>query len=244
MLLRVATVLLLVLALPAAAAEVTLFAAASLKTALDRLAPAAKIATGHELRLVLAGSSALARQIQNGAPADLFVSANEDWMDMLEADGLLARGTRRDLLTNTLVLVGTDPVPVALADLPTALGDARLAMALVDAVPAGIYGKAALTSLGLWDSLSPRVAQTDNVRAALSLVAAGESPFGVVYATDALAEPRVTVLARFPEGAHPPIRYPVAAIAPVSPAAQEMLDWLDSPEARAIFAENGFGPPG
>jgi len=243
MLLRVATVLLLVLALPAAAAEVTLFAAASLKTALDRLAPAAKIATGHELRLVLAGSSALARQIQKGAPADLFVSANEDWMDLLEADGLLARGTRRDLLTNTLVLVGTDPVPVALADLPRALGGARLAMALVDAVPAGIYGKAALASLGLWDSLSPRVAQADNVRGALALVAAGEAPLGVVYATDALAEPRVTVLARFPEGTHPPIRYPVAAIAPVSPAAQEVLDWLGSPEARAIFAENGFGTP-
>ena len=236
-----AAVILLLLALPARADTVTVFAAASLKTALDDLAPAARIATGHDLRLVLAGSSVLARQIQQGAPAQIFVSANAAWMDVLQDDGLVASGTRRDLLTNTMVLVGTDPAPLEIADLPARLGDGKLALALVDAVPAGIYAQSALVSLGLWDALSSRVAQADNVRAALALVAVGAAPYGVVYATDAAAEPRVTVLARFPATSHPPIRYPVAAIAPADAATRKVLDWLDSPQARQIFAAHGFG---
>jgi molybdate transport system substrate-binding protein len=133
--------------------------------------------------------------------------------------------------------------PVALAegsDLPQRLGEGRLAMALVDAVPAGIYGREALVALGLWDRIAPRVAQTDNVRAALALVATGEAPMGIVYATDAAAEPRVAVLGRFPEGSHGPIVYPAALVAGHGAAAPGFLDFLGSATARALFEAQGF----
>lgn len=229
---------------PALAAEITVFAAASLKTAMDRLAPAWEAATGDRVTVALAGSSALARQIQRGAPADVFVSANVDWMDLLEAEGLIAAESRRDLLGNRLALVARAPArPLDPADLPQALGQGRLAMALVEAVPAGIYGRAALEALGLWEELAPRVAQADNVRAALALVATGAAPFGIVYATDAAAEPRVSAVATFPEGSHPPIVYPAALVAGADPAAAAFLDWLAGPEAGAVFADLGFAPP-
>lgn len=230
----------------AAAADLTVFAAASLGTALSEVETAWEAETGRDLAVVLAGSSALARQIRQGAPADVFISANPDWMDAIEAEGLVRPGTRRDLLTNTLVLVahGSDAPPLDPAALPQALGDGRLAMALVEAVPAGIYGKAALTHLGLWDALAPRVAETDNVRAALALVAAGEAPFGIVYATDAHAEPRVSVVATFPGDSHPPIVYPAAVIdGSTAPDAEAFLDWLQGPTARAAFDAQGFGAP-
>ena len=229
--------------------EVTLFAAASLTTALAEIEPAFEAATGHDMVVSLAGSSALARQIQQGAPADVFISASADWMDRIEADGLLEPGGRIDLLGNTLVLVahGAGAAPLALDDpgaLAARLGGGRLAMALVDAVPAGIYGKAALEHLGLWDSLAPAVAQTDNVRAALALVARGEAPLGIVYASDAAATPDVTVVATFPADSHPPIIYPLGDLATRDTAAEAaLIDWLQGRQARAVFAAQGFTLP-
>lgn len=237
-------------AAPSRAEEVVVFAAASLKTALDEIAPGFAEETGHRMVVSHAGSSQLARQILLGAPADVFLSANSAWMDELEAAGRLVPGTRADLLGNALVLVaaGEDAAPVDLLDptaLPDRLGTGRLALALVDAVPAGIYGRAALSSLGLWDAVAPRVAQTDNVRAALALVATGAAPFGVVYLSDAVAEPRVQIVARFPEDSHPPIVYPVALVAGHDgPGARALLDHLTTPAARAIFEAQGFTPAG
>ncbi len=233
------------------AAEVTVFAAASLKNALDEVAAGWQAATGNTVSISYAGSARLARQIEQGAPADLFISANTAWMDHLDAAGLIDRASRRDLLGNRLVLVahGRDAPPVELApggDLAAWLGDGRLgegrlAMALVDAVPAGIYGKAALEHLGLWASVADRTAQTDNVRAALALVALGEAPLGIVYATDAVAEDRVTVVATFPADNHPPIVYPVAlTVERENPAAVDLLAWLGSAAARAAFEGQGF----
>ncbi len=234
------------------AGSVTVFAAASLKNALDEIAARYQDETGNEMLVSFAGSSKLARQLQQGAPAQIFVSANSAWMDRLEADGLLAEATRADLLVNRIVLIAGPGAPADLAlsigpalDLGGVLGDGRLAMALVDAVPAGIYGKAALSTLGLWEGVAPRVAQADNVRAALRLVASGEAPLGIVYATDAVAEPRVRVLDVFPADSHPAIRYPAAVLAEGdSPEARSALAYLTGPAARAIFLQNGFGLAG
>lgn len=233
----------------ALAEDVTVFAAASLTGTLDAVAAAWEAETGHKAALSYAGSSALARQIQEGAPADIFISASTDWMDAVEASGDVQPGTRRDLLGNTLVLIahGAGAPPVSIdesLDLAGMLGDQRLAMALADAVPAGIYGKAALTSLGLWDSVAPLVAQADNVRGALAFVAQGEAPLGIVYATDAAAEDAVTVIGTFPEGSHAPITYPAALTAQAtSPVAAEFLDYLASDRARGIWDAAGFSVP-
>ena len=212
-----------------------MFAASSLKTARDEIA-----AGWSDDRVVLsyAGSGALARQITQGAPADVFISANVAWMDALEAGGQVQPETRVTLAGNRLVLIGgAAAAPVVLGpDLD--LGDGRLAMALVAAVPAGIYGKAALTSLGLWERVAGQVVQADSVRAALALVASGAVPYGVVYATDAQAEPRVRVLGTFPEDSHPPILYPAALTARAQSGA--FLDYLTSDAAWAVFAAQGF----
>ncbi|GAW33609.1 molybdate-binding periplasmic protein precursor [Roseovarius sp. A-2] len=230
----------------ARAEVVTVFAAASLTTAMAEIETGFEALTGHDLAVSLAGSSALARQIQQGAPADVFLSANPGWMDTLEIDGLIAQGTRRDLLRNTLVLIAHDAQhpPVEIVpdmDLAAMLGDDRLAMALVEAVPAGIYGKAALESLGQWEATAPRVAQSNNVRGALALVALGEAPYGIVYATDAAVEDAVSVIGTFPAETHPPIVYPMAGIAGHEGAAQSaLLDYLQGAEARAAFARQGF----
>jgi molybdate transport system substrate-binding protein len=235
---------------PSAAGEVTVFAASSMTNALGAIAERFEADTGHELTLSLAGSSALARQIRQGAPADVFISANPGWMDALEADGLIAAGTRFDLVSNALVLIaaGADPARVEIGpelDLAGLLGDGPLAMALVDAVPAGIYGRTALENLGLWTEVAPRVAQTGNVRAALALVALGEAPYGIVYATDARAEDDVTVVGRFPPDTHPPIVYPVAGIVGrTGPAATDFLSYLRGPVARAALAGEGFAMAG
>lgn len=229
-----------------AAADVTVFAAASLTTALDRVAAAWTQETGQTVTLSYAGSSALARQIQEGAPADIFISASTDWMDALAASGDLRADTRRDILGNTLVLIahGKDAAPITLdatLDLPALLGDGRLAMALVDAVPAGVYGKAALTHLGLWDAVAPQVAQADNVRAALAFVARGEAPLGITYATDAAAEDNVTIIGTFPADSHAPITYPAAITAQSdAPKAADFLTFLSSDTARAIWQDAGF----
>src|SRR3546814_509754 len=175
--------------------------------------------TGQAVRVAYAGSSALARQIEQGAPADVFVSADLDWMDELQSKGLIDTATRSELLGNTLVLVapkGSAAAPAEMkkgVDLRPLLGEhGRIALALVDSVPAGKYAKAAFTSLDMWDSLAPRTAQVENVRAALLLVARGETPLGVVYGSDALAEPRGKALATFPDGPPPPTEYPVAQV--------------------------------
>lgn len=232
-----------------AADEVTVFAAASLTNALDRVAAAWTADTGHNVIVSYAGSSALANQIRQGAPADIFISASIDWMDAIEASGDLRVGTRHDILGNTLVLIAhghaTEPVTIDESlDLAGMLGDERLAMALVDAVPAGVYGKAALTTLGLWDSVEPRVAQSDNVRAALAFVARNEAPLGIVYATDAAVEDNVTIIGTFPADSHDPITYPAGITAQSdSPVARAFLDHLTSDAARAIWQEFGFSVP-
>lgn len=245
---RTWVVLSLLWAAPAPAEPLTVFAAASTRTALDEAIAEFEGATGHQVSVSYAGSSTLARQILLGAPADLFLSASPDWMDVLDREGRIVPGTRRDLLTNVLVLVAhgqMDPFdPAEPPDLPERLGAGRLAMALPDAVPAGIYGKAALTSMGLWHSLSHRVAPTDNVRAALALVALGEAPFGIVYGTDAASEPRVSVVHRFADDSHPPIVYPLAAVAGrESEATLDLLRFLAGTTARAVFLRHGFGVP-
>ncbi|WP_424944868.1 molybdate ABC transporter substrate-binding protein [Aliiroseovarius crassostreae] len=230
------------IASPLSAGQVTVFAAASLKTALEQMAAEIEAATGHELTLSFAGSSALARQVEYGAPADIYISANPGWMDHLASKGLIDADSRVDLVGNRLALVGQG-APVEISpelDLAARLGDGRLAMALVNAVPAGIYGKAALDHLGLWASVKTQVAQADNVRAALALVAQGAAPLGIVYESDAVADPRVTVLGLFPEDSHPPIRYPAARLTSSGPAAADVLNWLASPAAEAGFVAGGF----
>ncbi|WP_298573585.1 molybdate ABC transporter substrate-binding protein [uncultured Luteimonas sp.] len=235
---------------PDAERPLLVFAAASLKESMDEAAAAYTAGGGAPVQVAYAGSPALARQIEQGAPADVFVSADGDWMDWLDARGLVDAGSRRDLLGNALVLVApaaSDAAPLALApgtDLLPLLGaDGRLALAMTASVPAGRYARAGLESLGLWQALQPRVAEAENVRAALLLVARGEAPLGVVYASDARAEPRVKVLATFPAGAHPPIVYPVARVqAGTHPQAAAFLGWLGSDEATALFARHGFDP--
>ncbi len=218
--------------------EIIVFAAASLKTALDEIALDYEAETGNTVLISYAGSSKLAQQIIQGAPADVFISASTQWMDVVEAEGLLAEGSRTNLLGNSLVLVGFEEGVFDISDLPDHLGDERLAMALVNSVPAGQYGKQALTSLGLWDTLAPSVAQADNVRAALALVATGEAPFGIVYASDAVAEPSVHVIASFAEDTHAPIIYPAALTTEASDAA--FLEYLSTPQAADVFKAQGF----
>lgn len=232
----------------AGAEEVLVFAAASLKNALDEIVPNFEQQTGHEVTVSYAASSVLARQIQLGAPADLFISANVDWMDVLQDQKLIDADSRVDLLGNGLVLIGgagQDQIGRMQPDidLSARLGGGHLAMALVDAVPAGIYGKAALQNLGLWEDVQTRIAQTDNVRAALALVAAGAAPLGIVYQSDARVEDRVQVVASFPPDLHPPIIYPAAVTVPGKVEARAFLDHLQSDAAQSVFLEQGFALP-
>lgn len=229
----------------ARAETITVFAASSLTTALAEIETGFEAASGHDVVIALSGSSSLARQIQQGAPADIFISASPDWMDVLAADGLIEPDARFDLLGNSLVLVAHGAAaPLEIGpdlDLLALLGDGRLAMALVESVPAGVYGKAALETLGLWEAVAPQVAQANNVRAALAFVAVGEAPLGIVYATDAVAEERVTIVGTFPEDSHPPIVYPVADLANRdTPAEAEFLAYLRGRQARAAFERQGF----
>jgi len=234
--------------LPAAAQDrpVLVFAAASLKTALDEIH--ADLAREGVLRATasFAASSALARQIEGGAPADVFVSADLDWMDYLDQRKLVREGTRSNLLSNAIVLVAPRDSRVALAIAPgfplaQALGDGRLAMADPASVPAGKYGQAALETLGVWSSVSGRVARAENVRAALVLVARGEAPLGIVYRTDAAAESGVRIVDAFPPASHPPITYPVAILAAsTNPAAAVYLARLRTPGAARVLQAQGF----
>ena len=231
---------------PALSETVTVFAAASLTTALAEIEADFEAATGHDLVVSLAGSSALAQQIRQGAPADIFISASTDWMDLIAAEGLIEPGGRFDLLGNTLVLIAHGRAAPTVAITPDfalsgLIGDGHLAMALVDAVPAGIYGKAALDHFGLWDGIAGRVAQTDNVRAALALVALGEAPYGIVYATDANAAENVTIIATFPPESHPAIVYPLARLAGRDgTGVAALVAYLQGDAARAAFVRQGF----
>jgi molybdate transport system substrate-binding protein len=230
-----------------AGVRLVVFAAASLQGALDAVAGLWIAQGGARPSISYAGTAALARQIEQGAPADLLVAADADWMDHLERRGALRAGTRFDLLVNRLVLVAPRERPVALRiapgmDLVRALGGGRLAMAEPASVPAGRYAKAALVSLGVWNSVASRVAATENVRAALALVARGEAPLGIVYASDAQAEPRVVVVDGFAPALHPPIVYPVAIVAGSrSPQAGALAAFLRAPAAGAVFVAQGFG---
>lgn len=222
------------------------FAAASLKNALDGVNAAWTAKTGKAATISYAASSALAKQIESGAPADLFISADLDWMDALAKDRLIRPESRVELLGNAIVLVAPKGTaqPVTLAqglDLGALLGEGKLAMANVDAVPAGKYGKAALTHLGLWDAVKDRVAQAENVRAALLLVSRAEAPLGIVYKTDAAADEAVEIVGTFPGASHAPIVYPAALTADSTHAdAPAFLDFLKTEEAKAIFEAEGF----
>lgn len=221
------------------------FAAASLKNALDEIVSL----SSSKPAISYAASSALARQIEAGAPAQVFISADLDWMDYLEQRGLIQPGTRRNLLRNRLVLVA--PADSSLKTeirpgfaLAAMLGSGRLATADPHSVPAGKYTKAALVKLGVWESVAGRLATAENVRAALAFVARGEAPLGSVYATDAAAEPRVRVVATFADGLHPPVVYPVALTsgAPAAGPAADFVALLSSSAARTVFEKHGFTP--
>ncbi len=231
---------------PAMAAEITVLAAASLKNALDQIVADWQDDTGDTVVVVYDGSAKLAKQIEQGMPADLFISASAQWMDVLAEEGLIRSDTRRDILGNTLVLVtavqGAAPVQIIKGfDLKGLLGTAKLSMGNVDAVPAGQYGKEALQDLGLWQAVQANVVQSDNVRSALALVAAGEADYGIVYGSDVVAEDRVQVLGQFPPDSHAPIIYPAAVVtASAKPQAQAFLTALSSDAARAVFEAQGF----
>lgn len=228
------------------AETVTVFAAASLKNALDEAAQPYERGSGNKIVVSYAASSALARQIENGAPVDIFISADLDWMDYLAGKKLLKRETRFNFLTNRLVLIAPSKSNIVVnitANFPLGqlLGNERLAMANPDSVPAGKYAKAALATLGVWNAVAAKVAPAENVRAALALVSRGECPLGIVYKTDALADKGVRVVAEFPANSHPAIVYPAAALASSrNMAAIEFLQYLRTPAAQTVFAKYGF----
>lgn len=242
--LRALAFLVMAIALPLRVeADVSVFAAASLKNALEEIAAAWTERTGEKVTLTFAASSTIARQVDQGAPADIVLLANEAWMDWLDERERLRPETRHGLVGNRLVLIAAEPVSLTPAPgfpLAEALGEDRLAMALIDAVPVGIYGKAALTNLGVWPDVAPRIAQTDNARAALALVATAEAPFGIVYASDARAETRVTIAGEFPRESHPPIRYPAALNAESPDQALGFFAFLAGDAARVVFDRHGF----
>ena len=234
-------------AAPAFAGDVVVFAAASLKNALDDVIAGYHAKTGKTVTASYGASSTLAKQIEQAAPADIFFAADLAWMDYVAGKGLIDESTRRTLLGNTIVLVAPKESAAAVAiapgmDLGPALGaDGRLAMANVESVPAGKYGKAALQTLGAWDAVAGRIVQADNVRAALAFVASGEAPLGIVYATDAAAEPAVRVLGTFPDDSHPPILYPLAMLAAATdPDARAFFDYMQSDAARPAYETQGF----
>jgi molybdate transport system substrate-binding protein len=230
---------------PARAADVTVFAAASLTDALTQVGEAYRHDTGNAVVFSFAASSALARQIEASSGADVFVSADAEWMDYLESRGLIAHALRVNLLGNRLVLIASADSRIALVakphfDLAGALGESRLALADPAAVPAGKYAKAALTTLGVWDAVANKVVPAENVRVALAYVARGEASLGIVYATDAKAEPKVRVVAVFPDDAYPRIVYPAALTKEAMPDARAFLAYLSGARARAIFKTAGF----
>lgn len=237
----------MVVQMPIANAEkVTLFAAASLKESVDEVGRQFAAASGTKVVVSYAASSALAKQIEAGAPADLFVAADSEWIDFLDARHLLAPGSRANLLSNRLVLIA--PVSSAATlkiavgfDLSAALGKERLAIANPDAVPAGKYAKAALQALGIWPSVAGKLARAENVRAALALVSRGETPFGIVYRTDAMADKGVRVIDTFAAELHRPITYTLALVATSqSAAARALMEYMKSDQTRSTWEKYGF----
>lgn len=228
--------------------ELLVFAAASLTNALGELSASWEKSSGVPVKLSFAASSALARQIEAGGGADVFISADQEWMDYLAGRNLVDGKTRRNLVGNQLVLIAPADSRVALTISPgfklgPALAGGRLAVADPDTVPAGRYAREALTSLGVWDTVSGQLAQAENVRAALTYVARGESPLGVVYSTDAQIDPKVRVVATFPDNTHDPITYPAAATARAGARAAAFLDYLRSAPAVAVWKKHGFREP-
>jgi molybdate transport system substrate-binding protein len=223
---------------------VVVYAAASLKNALDTISAGWQRTPGYKAQITYAASSTLAQKIEQGAPADVFISAGSDWMDYLAERKLV--GEPKALVGNRLVLIAPreSKVEVLFKDpesLLTALGDGQLAVATVDSVPAGRYARESLESLGLWEKLSGRLMQADDVRAAMELVAAGKAPLGIVYVTDAEVEPRVRIVNVFAQTRHKPIVYQAAEVSrSKNPEAQAFLRYLSSPAARGVFAVNKF----
>ena len=222
------------------------FAAASMKTALDAVAAAWKAQAGKIVSIAYASSATLAKQIEQGAPADIFISADLKWMDYLEKARLVRAGTRQNLLGNKLVLIepGDTDVKLKIAkgfDLAGAVDDGKIAVCMIDLCPAGIYAKEALEYLGVFAGVEPKLAQVDNVRNALTLVSRGEAKFGIVYATDAKADPKVKVVGTFPGSSHSKIVYPAALIAAsANPDAALFFAYMTSEAATKIFLEQGF----
>lgn len=248
-----ATILMLVMmALPLRAEPLTVFAAASLKNAFDEIGEAFTEETEIEVVFSYAGTSALARQIEQGAPADVFAAANVDWVDYLTDRGALDPASTNPFAGNALVLIApatqffdAPPDLTSVHEMLAALGDGgRLAVALVDAVPAGIYAREAMVTLGVWDGLADHLAQSDNVRSTLFLVARGEAPLGIVYASDAIADPNVHVVARFPETSYSPIIYSASRNASIGMRnAESFLTYLTGDAAQSILVRHGFLPP-
>ncbi len=229
----------------AAGRTVVVFAAASLSDALTEVGNAFTTDTGITIKPSFAASSVLAKQIESGANAGVFFSADEEWMDYLQAHNLLAPGTRRDVLGNRLALVAPADTRASVkittgAALLQALGRSRIATGDPDSVPVGKYARAALTNLGVWDQLQPRIVRAENVRSALAYVARGETPFGIVYLTDARIDKNVKLLDLFPEKTHPPICYPVAKTTSGDASATRFLEFVVSPRAQSIFQKYGF----
>ena len=226
--------------------DVVVFAAASLKNALDDIAGQWQRATGKKVVISYAASNTLIKQIEQGAPADIFMSADLDWMDYGQQKNLIKPDSRFNLLGNRLVLIAPKDSSFNVNiqpgfDLAALLKGDRLAMANVDAVPAGKYGKASLQKLGVWDSVKDKIAQAESVRQALLFVSRGEAPLGIVYQTDAAADPSVKIVGTFPEDTHPPIIYPIARTKESTNAdAQTFLNYLRSPSVRAAFERQGF----
>lgn len=230
-----------------ASGGVLVFAAASLANVLGDLDKAFSARTGIQVTASLAASSTLAKQIEAGAPANVYFSADLQWMSYLEQRGLLRPGSRRDVVGNSLVLIAPagSSLQVSIApgfDLARLLGGGHLAVADPDSVPAGIYAHEALRKLGVWDSVAPHLVRAENVRAALAYVARGDAPLGIVYRTDALVEKGVRVVGVFPADSHSPIVYPIALTLHPNGAATRYLAFITSSEARSVFRKWGFEP--
>jgi molybdate transport system substrate-binding protein len=225
--------------------QILVFAAASLTNVLDQISAAYTQQTKQTVKFSYAASSALARQLEAGARADVFFSADLEWMDYVQARGLIDRTTRRNVVGNRLALVAPADSKIELKVAPgfalaAALRNGRLATGDPESVPVGKYARSALTSLGVWNDVADRLVRADNVRSALAFVARGETPLGIVYETDAKIEKRVRVVDFFPTDSHPPIVYPVAVTASARPAARQFVEFLQSAPARVAFENHGF----
>ena len=226
--------------------SLTVFAAASMKNAFDDVAKLYTDKTKVAVKSSYAASSALAKQIESGAPADMFISADTDWMDYVQKKDLVKAGTRVDLLGNKIVLIApkdskTTSVDIKPGfDLAGLVGDGKITTGDVAAVPVGKYAKAALEKLGAWDKAAPKFAMAENVRAALTLVSRGEAAYGIVYQTDAAVEPGVKIVGTFPADSHPPVIYPMGLLKDTKPEGQSLLDFVQTAQAKAVFEKYGF----